>query len=309
MSSRKPERNGPAPAGAPYGIAPPGHRLPEATRLGSVKLQVASLERSLRFYNRVLGLRTLQSESDRATLGAPQDTTPLVELFERPGAAPAPQRGRLGLYHFALLTPDRATLGRFIRHAGELDVRLGMADHHVSEALYLSDPDGLGIEVYADRPRSAWQRTGRQLVMVTEPLNVADLLSHAGDRPFGAMPPGTVVGHVHLHVGDLGGAEAFYHGALGFDKVVWSYPGALFLSAGGYHHHVGVNTWAAGARPAGPDDARLIAWTIVLPERADADRAAAGIDKAGYEVNGESGRWRAADPWGTTVELTAAPSG
>ncbi len=145
--------------------------------------------------------------------------------------------------------------------------------------------------------------------MVTEPLNVADLLSHAGHRPFDGMPPGTVVGHVHLHVGDLDGAEAFYHGALGFDKVVWDYPGALFLSAGGYHHHLGVNTWAAGARPAGPDDARLIAWTIVLPERADADCASDGIRTAGYEVNGQSGRWHATDPWGTTLEITSARSG
>ncbi len=300
--------DGPKPEAA-YGIAPPGHRLPEATRLGPVKLQVASLERSLGFYHRVLGLQTLYSEPDRVMLGAQGDATPLVELLELRGAAPAPQRGRLGLYHFALLTPERAALGRFIRHAAEIGVRVGMADHHVSEALYLSDPDGLGIEVYADRPRSGWQRKGRQLMMVTEPLDVADLLSHSGDRPFDGLPSGTVVGHVHLHVGDLDGAAAFYHGALGFDKVVWDYPGALFLSAGGYHHHVGVNTWAAGARPAGPDDARLIAWTIVLPERADADRAADGIRTAGCEVDGQSGRWRAADPWGTTVEIVAAVSG
>ncbi len=295
-------------SGAPYGIAPPGYRLPQTIQLGPVKLQVASLERSLGFYNRVLGLRTLESEPDRATVGALDDTLPLVELLERPDAVPVPQRGRLGLYHFALLTPDRAALGRFIRHAAEVGVRVGMADHHVSEALYLSDPDGLGIEVYADRPRSGWQRKGRQLVMVTEPLNVADLLKHAGDRPFDGMPPGTVVGHVHLHVGDLTGAEAFYHGALGLDKVVWDYPGALFLSAGGYHHHLGVNTWAAGARPAGADDARLIAWTMVLPEPGDADRASSSIEAAGYEIDGQSGRWHAADPWGTTVEITSARS-
>ncbi len=287
-----------------YGIAPPGYRLPEATQLGRVKLQVASLERSLDFYNRVIGLRTLQSRSDRVTLGALSDTTPLVELRERPGAAPASRRGRLGLYHFALRTPDRAALGRFMRHAVAVGVRVGTSDHHVSEAVYLSDPDGLGIEVYADRPRGQWQRRGRQLVMVTEPLDVADLVSHAGDRPFDGLPPGTALGHVHLHVGDLEDAEAFYHGALGFDKVVWDYPGALFLSAGGYHHHLGVNTWAARATPPAPDEARLIAWTIILPER-DAADAAHSIKSAGHPISGQDGRWLAEDPWGTAVEIRA----
>ncbi len=292
-----------------YGIAPPGYRLPEATQLGRVKLQVASLERSLDFYNRVIGLRTLESQRDWATLGALSDDTPLVGLRERPGAAPVSRRGRLGLYHFALRTPDRAALGRFMRHAAAVGVRVGTSDHHVSEAVYLSDPDGLGIEVYADRPRGQWERRGRQLLMVTEPLDVAGLVSHAGDGPFDGLPPGTALGHVHLYVGDLEDAEAFYHDALGFDKVVWDYPGALFLSAGGYHHHLGVNTWAARARSAGPDDARLIAWTIILPEPGDADLASESIKSAGYEISGQSGQWLAGDPWGTAVEITSGRSG
>lgn len=290
------------------GIAPPGYRLPEAIRLGPVKLQVASLKRSLDFYNRVIGLRTLESKAGWAALGAVADASPLVELFEHPAAAPMSQHGRLGLYHFALLTPDRAALARFIRHLAGLGLRVGMSDHLVSEAVYLSDPDGLGIEVYADRPRSGWQRRGRQLVMVTEPLDVENLLSHGDDRPFDGLPAGTVVGHVHLHVGDLTAAAAFYHGALGFDKVVWDYPGALFLSAGGYHHHLGVNTWAAQALPAGPDDAKLIAWTISLPEPDDADLASESIESAGYRLSGCSGRWLAEDPWGTAVEIISAPS-
>ncbi len=301
---------GRAPAeGAPYGIAPPGYRLPETTRLGRVKLQVSSLQRSLDFYNRVIGLRTLESEPDRATLGTLADATPLVELRERPGATPVPRHGRLGLYHFALRLPDRVALGRFIRHSAEVGLRVGMSDHLVSEAVYLSDPDGLGIEVYADRPRSRWQRRGRQLVMVTEPLDVADLLSHVGDDPFDGLPSGTLVGHVHLHVGDLAVAEAFFHDALGFDKVVWDYPGALFLSAGGYHHHLGVNTWAAQAAPAGPGDARLIAWTIILPEPGDANRASDSIRSAGYGVSGQSGNWLVEDPWGTAVEISSTHVG
>lgn len=291
------------------GIAPPGYRLPDTTRLGRVKLQVANLERSLDFYNRVIGLRTLERAPGRAALGTVADATPLVELFEHPGAAPVSRHGRLGLYHFALRTPDRAALGRFIRHSAGLGLRVGMSDHHVSEAVYLSDPNGLGIEVYADRPRSQWQRRGRQLVMRTEPLDVEDLLSVIDERPFDGLPPGTVVGHVHLHVGDLEDAEAFYHGALGFDKVVWDYPGALFLSAGGYHHHLGVNTWAARARSAGPDDARLIAWTIILPDSGDADLASESIKSAGYRISGQGGPWLAEDPWGTVVEISSGHLG
>ena len=233
------------------GIRPPGYRLPDATRLGRVRLQVASLDRSLPFYEDVLGLRRLDRRDGVATLGASGDGTALVELHERAGARPVPRRGRLGLYHFAVLLPDRAALGRFLAHLAARGVRAGMSDHAVSEALYLTDPDGLGIEVYADRPRDAWRYAGRQLHMHTEPLDTASLLAAGGGAPWAGMPPGTVIGHVHLHVGDIDAAAAFYHAALGFDKVVWSYPGALFLSAGGYHHHLGTNTWAAGAAPLG----------------------------------------------------------
>ena len=140
-----------------------------------------------------------------------------------------------------------------------------MSNHLVSEAVYLSDPDGLGIEVYADRPRGTWQHEGRQLVMATEPLDVEDVVRAGGGEPWSGMPAGTTLGHVHLFVGDLDAAARFYHEGLGFDKTVWSYPGALFLSAGGYHHHLGTNTWAVGAVPAGEGDARLLEWEIVLP--------------------------------------------
>ena len=297
------------PGGSAYGVAPPGYRLPEATHLGRVKLQVTSLERSLDFYSRIIGLRTLESTANRTALGAQLDSAPLVELLERPGAAPVPHQGRLGLYHFALRLPSRAALARFTRHAADVGARMGMADHLVSEAVYLSDPDGHGIEIYADRPRSQWQRRGRQLVMGTEPLNVADLLAQIGDGPFEGLPAGTVVGHVHLHVGDLGKAGAFYHDALGFDKIVWDYPGALFLSAGGYHHHLGVNTWASEAPRAGPDDARLIAWTVIVPEPGAADRAADSIKAAGHAISGQSGHWLVEDPWGTAVEISSRTNG
>ena len=288
------------------GIRPPGHRLPDATRLGRVRLQVASLARSLPFYEGVLGLARLHREGAVATLGVAGDDVPLVELHERPGARAVPRRGRLGLYHFAVLLPDRADLGRFLAHLARTGTHAGMSDHAVSEALYLTDPDGLGIEVYADRPRSAWRYEGPQLHMTTQPLDARAVIAAGGEAPWAGMPAGTVIGHVHLHVGDVDAGAAFYHAALGFDKVVWSYPGALFLSAGGYHHHLGTNSWAAGAAPAADDDARLLSWDLVLPTAHDVERAVTSVTAAGHPVEREAGgAARVADPWGTAVRLVA----
>lgn len=172
----------------------------------------------------------------------------MVVLRSRPDVTPA-QRGAFGLYHFALLLPDRAALGRFAAHLAAEHIRVGMADHFVSEASYLTDPDGLGIEVYADRPRATWQYRDLEVVMATDPLDLAGVIAAARGELWNGVPQDTTMDHVHLHVGNLDDAEAFYHRALGFDKTVWSYPGALFLSAGGYHHHLGTNVWAPGPAP------------------------------------------------------------
>jgi catechol 2,3-dioxygenase len=290
----------------PYGIAPPGYRLPDETHVGRVRLQVSDLERSLAYYRDVLGFRALEQSADRAVLAAEGDERPVVELVERPGATAVPRRGRIGLYHFAILLPDRAALGRFLAHLAQLGARAGMSDHFVSEAIYLQDPDNLGIEVYADRPRSAWRHEGRQLAMATEPLDAQSVVEAGRGAPWTGMPKGTTIGHVHLHVGDIDEAAAFYHNALGLDKVVWSYPGALFLSAGGYHHHLGTNTWAAGAPPAGENDARLLDWEIVVPRPEDADAAARSVEGAGYGVARDGNSWRLTDPWGTTLRLVAS---
>jgi catechol 2,3-dioxygenase len=289
---------------AAWGIAPPGHRVPGSSRPGVVRLQVAELSRSVAFYERVLGLAAETSEG--AARLRTEDGTTLIELHERSGAAPVPTRGLLGLYHFAILLPGRRHLGRFVRHLAELRVRAGSADHLVSEALYLNDPDGLGIEVYADRPRANWRQRGRELLMAVDPLDVEALLDAAGGDRWTALPAGTVIGHVHLYVGELERAEAFYHTGLGLDKVVWSYPGALFLSAGGYHHHLGVNTWAVGARPAGPGDARLLDWSLVLPSSAAVEAAAEGLRRAGFATTDAGKERRAEDPWGTALRLIPA---
>lgn len=274
---------------------------------------MADLERSLAFYRRVLGLRVLDDADgrpDRRTLGPTGSDAALVELHEEPGAAPVPRRGRLGLFHFAILLPDRPALGRFLRHLGELGVRPGASDHRVSEALYLNDPDGLGIEVYADRPRSDWRERNGELVMSTDPLDLRSVLDAADDRAGDGMPAGTTMGHVHLHVGDLERASAFYHDALGLDPTVWSYPGALFLSAGGYHHHLGVNTWATGASPAGKGDARLLDWELIVPAAGDAEAALGRLKAGGHAVERGGGAGGpgglARDPWGTALRI--APS-
>jgi catechol 2,3-dioxygenase len=159
--------------------------------------------------------------------------------------------------------------------------------------------------VYADRPRDSWRVNGQELAMTTDPLDAEAVVAAGGSDPWTGMPAGTVLGHVHLHVGDLDEGAAFYHAALGFDKTVWSYPGALFLSAGGYHHHLGTNTWARGPVPAA-DQARLLSWDIVVPTRADAAEAAASITAAGYRTEEDDGAFRAADPWGTALRLVPA---
>ena len=290
-----------------YGQAPRGYRLPEATRLGGVSLQVANLARSLAFYVNVLGLRVESSSPATAVLTSHGDPRPLVTLHERPGARSAVRSGRLGLYHFAILLPSRLALGQFVRHLADTGAQAGAGDHLVSEAFYLNDPDGLGIEVYADRPRSTWKRRGPELMMATDPVDVRGLVALAEGQPWRGMPAGTVMGHVHLHVASIPAASDFFSEAIGFDRMVWGYPGALFLGAGGYHHHLGTNTWAgAGARNPSEDDARLLEWTIELPTADDVDAVRSSLADAGY-TNEPAGPGALAttDPWGTRIRITS----
>lgn len=293
-----------------YGEAPRGFRLPATTSLGPVVLQISDLGRSLAFYEGVLGFHLLGRPHGEAVLGARPGGAPLIVLREHVSARPAAQRGRLGLYHFAILLPDRASLGSFARHLGETGIRAGAGDHLVSEAFYLADPDQLGIEVYADRPRESWRRAGRELVMATDPVDVEGLRRAAGGRRWAGMPADTIIGHVHLHVGDIATASSFFSESLGFDRTVWHYPGALFFSAGGYHHHLGTNTWAGtGATPAGPDDAQLLEWTIEVPSE-DAIAAARDSLVAHRQAIEQSQRDALviADPWGTRVRLRVRPA-
>ena len=284
------------------------YRLPDATNLGRVVLQVSNLEQSRAYYEDLLGLRVIAGSGEALMLGAHGSDRVLVELRSGAGVQPL-SRPRLGLYHFAILLPSRQDLGRFVRHLAERHVRAGTADHLVSEALYLQDPDNLGIEVYADRPRESWRYNGSELAMASDPLDIASLVAAAGDAPWAGMPAGTVIGHVHLHVGDLDEGARFYHEALGLDKVVWSYPGALFLSAGGYHHHLGTNTWARGASPAGARDAQLLEWNIVVPDEGDLTAVAGNLEQSGAVVTRDDRSVQVLDPWGTAVRLVTKDGG
>lgn len=285
----------------PYGVPPPAFRLSDAAHPGAVHLQVSDLPRSLAYYERVLGLNGHSVTGTSAVLSAQGDEQPLVTLHARPGVTRA-RRGAFGLYHFAILLPERSALGRFAAHLASLEVRIGMADHLVSEALYLGDPDGLGIEVYADRPRDTWQRHDRELAMTTDPLDIRDVIAAGRGGAWTGAPKGTTMGHVHLHVGNLEQAEAFYHRALGLDKTVWSYPGALFMSAGGYHHHLGTNTWSSGPA-ASVDQARLLEWELMVPSDADVEAAARNLRDAGSSVERTESGVVAADPWGARVHI------
>lgn len=288
-----------------YTVAPSGHRLHAEAKLGAVHLQVADLGRSVAYYGKVVGLRAISVSETQAVLGPHGDPTPLIVLHHRENAAPVPSRGRLGLYHFAILLPNREALGRFIAHLAAIGAYAGMSDHFVSEAVYLTDPDGLGIEVYSDRPRAAWRVANRALEMATVTLDAADLVRASKGVPWDGAPAGTRIGHVHLFVSDLDEAAHFYHDGLGLDKVVLNFPGALFMSAGGYHHHLGTNTWAADAPRAKVNDARLLQWSVILPTPADVETTARALEKAGAVVSRTDGDVLAADPWGTILRVTA----
>jgi catechol 2,3-dioxygenase len=224
-------------------------------RIRSVELAVSDLPRSVDFYERVLGLPLIAREEHHAALGV-DPARPALVLGDIAAPTPLPP-GATGLYHVAWLHPSRAALAETVlRVAGSRWLLEGAADHGVSEALYLSDPDGLGIEIYADRPRERWERPpgGRGVKMVTLPLDIDDLLAESSTEPASAMPADTAVGHVHMKVSDVPRAASFYRDGLGFEEQA-TLPSAAFLAAGGYHHHVGLNSWQSrGAAPA-PDSA------------------------------------------------------
>jgi catechol 2,3-dioxygenase len=290
---------------------PVGASIDPATALGAVALNVADIARSRAFYERAIGLVGSDREDGTVALGTPGGAA-LVEL-RGDSSAPALDRRTTGLFHLAILLPSRRdlafALSRLASARWPLD---GASDHLVSEALYLSDPDGNGIEIYRDRPRDEWRYDAGQLQMATIPLDIDGVLSElAGEDPQGqpTAPAGTTIGHVHLQVADLGSVENFYSGVLGFDVVVRGYPGALFVSAGGYHHHIGLNTWhSAGASAPAPGSIGLRTYEVLLPDRGALEAVLERVRAAGVPTEaGVGGGTLVRDPSGNSVLLMSRP--
>ena len=261
------------------GIAP-------ATHMGAVHLTVSDLARSLDYYQRLLGLQVHNRENGTAQLGAGGED--LLVLYEQPGAEPAPRN--TGLFHFALLVPSRHDLARWFAHAIKSEAKFaGMSDHLVSEAIYLRDPDWHGIEIYRDRPRAEWERDGDFVKMATLPLDTEGVLSalDGGEPRFEHMAPGTTMGHLHLQVADIPATEAFYADVVGLDLQARYADQASFLSAGGYHHHLGANVWnSRGAAPPPPGSAALRHFVVLLPDEAALRQVADRIPDATPDSSG-----------------------
>jgi catechol 2,3-dioxygenase len=275
-----------------------------ATTLGYVHLTVSDLDRSLAFYQDVMGFKLQMRQNGTAHLGA--GGPDLLVLTGQPGARRA--HGTTGLYHFAILVPSRLELARTLRRLGESRWPLqGFADHLMSEAIYLADPDGNGIEIYRDRPRAEWPRRNGRLQMAVDPLDVdgvlAELAGH--DQPWTGLNPQTVLGHVHLHVADLEKARAFYCSVLGFDLILNYGGSASFVSAGGYHHHIGLNTWAGvGAPPPPPDSVGLRYFVVRLLDSAEMGKVADRVQDAGLRLEEQEPGLFVRDPSQNGVMLT-----
>ncbi|MBD2861680.1 VOC family protein [Paenibacillus oceani] len=282
------------------------HSIYPGTSIGTVHLKVADLERSIPFYRDVIGLKVLRQEADVAELTA-DGKRPLLTLRQIAGGLAMPKRSTSGLYHFAILVPDRRSLGLSLRRLVEHRIRIGSSDHLVSEALYLDDPDGNGIEIYADRPRDEWKHLPNgDIAMAVDPLDLDDLLMQAGDLPWTGLHPDTTIGHIHLHVSDLNRTWKFYGGVLGFDLVARMGNAALFVSAGGYHHHIGLNVWAGVGAPTPPDHAvGLSYYDVVIPDRQELEATINRVRSTGIPVQEHDGGWMLKDPSGIGIRLTA----
>lgn len=273
--------------------------------MGTVALTVSDLDRAIPFYTESLGFKLHDRSGSVARLGT--KASDLLALVGKPGAAKS--RGTTGLYHFAVLVPSRPDLAHALHHMIEGRVQLtGMSDHLVSESLYLSDPDGNGIEIYRDRPREEWPIVDGQLRMATDPLDAESLLEESGpgDAPWTGLPSGTRIGHVHLHVAHLADSERFYSKLLGFELRQRFGRSALFLAAGGYHHHIGLNTWAGvGASPPPPGAVGLRHFEVHLPDEGALTQLMARLREAAVPVTDTPGGAEVVDPSGNAMRFSA----
>lgn len=268
--------------------------------VGEVNIKVKKLDYSVGFYENIIGLKVLEKTDHKAILTT-DGKKPLLTLEQPEDVIAKPQR-TAGLYHFAILLPSRADLSVFLRHLLETGYPLGAADHYVSEAIYLNDPDGNGIEVYRDRPADEWTWKNGLVDMATEQLDAQGILAESNAEWTG-LPEGTVMGHIHLHVSDLKKAEEFYTNGLGFDVVSY-YPQAVFLSSGGYHHHIAINTWQGTGAPTPPKNSVGLNWyTIIYPEQETREDAIKRLGQLGAPVTQEADYYVTSDPAGNNIRL------
>ncbi|WP_434752492.1 VOC family protein [Paenibacillus amylolyticus] len=283
------------------------YQIPATTHLGEVSLKISNLDRSIQFYTDVVGLKLLTRQDHIATMTA-EGKNVLLRLEEVSNSITLPERSHAGLYHFAILLPDRKSLGLAVRNLVASGIDIGQGDHLVSEAFYISDPDLNGIEIYADRPRDTWKRDAdNNYVMASDPVDVQSLFDLSASETWNGLPAGTVIGHVHFHVRSLEEARSFYSGILGFDVVGnFANMSALFVSAGGYHHHLGLNIWAGVNAPINPANATGIDYfTIVYAQNHEVEQAVERLRQAGVEVSPDGDAWYAADPQNIRIRLIA----
>ncbi|QGQ99246.1 VOC family protein [Paenibacillus psychroresistens] len=273
------------------------HPIHPQTSIGAVYLKVSDLERSAQFYQDVVGFRVL-SENELKVELTTDGRNPLLVLEKIPNAVVLPRKNTTGLYHFAILVPTRNDLSLSVRNLIKHNLHVGQADHLVSEALYIADPENNGIEIYVDRPRNEWTyNENGEIKMAVDPIEWQGLIDEAGDAEWSGLAEGTVMGHIHLHVADLKATEQFYVDILGFKIMAHMANSALFLSAGGYHHHLGMNVWAGVGAPQPPDNAAgLRYYTIVLPDKAALEEVLNKLRIADISVEPSDEGWFVQDP-------------
>ncbi|GAA0321282.1 VOC family protein [Bacillus carboniphilus] len=277
------------------------HREP-ITFVGQVDLKVQNIERSIAFYKEVIGFKVLEQTSKSATFSADGKTALLT--VEQPENVVPKQGKTTGLYHYALLLPKRTDLAKIVQHFVEIGLRFGSSDHLVSEALYLNDPDGNGIEIYIDRDPSEWNWNNGEVEMTVDPLNFPDLLSVGKQQSWKGLPANTVMGHIHLHVSELKKTEEFYSKGLGFEVVNRFGSQALFISDGKYHHHIGLNTWnGVGAPAPSPNSVGLKSFTLMLSSEEKKNKVVAQLNEIGASVTEENGSIVTTDPSGNRIRL------
>ncbi|KOY13782.1 VOC family protein [Paenibacillus xylanivorans] len=282
------------------------YQIPATTHLGEVSLRISNLERSIQFYTEVVGLKLLERSEKIATLTADGKQS-LLRLEKLTDAVTMPVRSTSGLYHFAILLPDRKSLGLALRNLAESGIEIGQGDHLVSEAFYISDPDQNGIEIYADRARDTWKRDAdNNYIMSSDPIDVDSLFALAANEPWQGLPAGTVIGHVHFHVRSLEESRRFYTGVLGFDIVGnFANMSALFVSAGGYHHHIRLNIWAGAGAPVNPDNATGIDYfTIIYDGKEQLEQAVEQLRQSNTSIEQQGKDWFTVDPQNIRIRLT-----